>query len=725
MTFPVALPKWRRRFLPILVCLLSFLSVATLAQRRRPFNLTTGFDDVVFAISFSPDGRTLAIARGAAEPTQRFGRIELWDTESGTLRHVIKGFDGPVRSVSFSPDGETLVSGSSEYKSPKVNEKALSRYGDVFGELKWWNAKTGELKNKVTMPGEGNSYIRATFSPDGKQLAIVESFTQYSYVSNVPTFGPGLLSPAEVVPFSSRSMSYRTSDVKVLDAQNGEQRLKFSTRFPRRAIFSPDGKTLALENGNEVKLWDTETGKERHKLKDFKGGVSSIAFSPDGQSLAVATTKFHTESVGRGMLSTIADSEVRIYDVHTWNVTLQLKDLGAVNSLAFGPSGRVLLIGGLISIKDTAIPGVKLWDLKTGNQANMLTGGETFSEAVDSLAVSHGGDLLALKAGTTTVKMLETQGWKLKQSFDETSIGDGNTRRTDRFVLSVKRVLAVAFSGDGKTLAGELEQGEIKLWDHRTGEVTKHFGDSTEAPSLVTIDAEGRTFAEVGSGSLRVWDVTSAAKRDLPLPDGDSISAIALSTNGQTLAVGGAKDITVLSTVDGEVIKTVAGRQTAVSWLTFSRDGAFLAAADDAGTIELWNLATAKIEKTINAGGKVTALRFAADGHTLAAATEDRSIAIWNLQTSLLQQRLQKHSGAINALAFSSDGQWLASGGDDRTVIIWDLASGKSKRTLKGQDQAVTALAFSPDGTLVASAGGNASVIVWEVPKGDLNRVLR
>jgi WD40 repeat protein len=58
----------------------------------------TGIDDVVFSICFSPDGRTLAIARGAAEPVYRFGRIELWDTNSGKLRHVIKGFDGPVMS---------------------------------------------------------------------------------------------------------------------------------------------------------------------------------------------------------------------------------------------------------------------------------------------------------------------------------------------------------------------------------------------------------------------------------------------------------------------------------------------------------------------------------------------------------------------------------------------------------------------------------------------------
>src|SRR2546427_674650 len=142
--------------------LLLGLAAWSVAQRRSPSRMSTGFDDVVFSISFSPDGRTLAIARGAGEASQRYGRIELWDAQTGTLRHVIKGFDGPVRSVSFSPDGQTLVSGSSEFHSSKIQEKARSREGTVLGEVKWWDAQTGELKQRLALPGEGSFSLRAT-----------------------------------------------------------------------------------------------------------------------------------------------------------------------------------------------------------------------------------------------------------------------------------------------------------------------------------------------------------------------------------------------------------------------------------------------------------------------------------------------------------------------------------------------------------------------------------
>jgi len=695
------------------------------AQRRSPSRISTGFDDVVFSISFSPDGRTLAIARGAGEPSQRYGRIELWDAQTGTLLHVIKGFDGPVRSVSFSPDGQTLVSGSSEYHTSRIREKVREREGTVFGELKWWDATTGELKHKLTMPGEGNSSLRATYSPDGKQLAIVESFMQVSYVSaGAPLDIPGPNNPNPVSLRSFGPSMFFSADLKLLDAQTGELKLKVSGSQPGQAMFSPDGELLAAWNSHEVKLWDARTGQERRRLKGFKGRPNTIAFSPDGQLLAVGSTEYDSHRSAREIVVT-AKSEVRLFDVRSGKVVRKLPSLGSVNSLAFEPSGRFLLIGGVLREKDRVVAGLKLWDFQIGNSANLTTAGGDSLEFPDSLILSRSGGLLALRSDPATVQLLDTQAWGVKHTFEANGAGDSKERPASRFVLSVRRVVSVAFSADGNTLSGELEQGEIKLWDHRTGEVKKQVAAEEEAPSLVAIAADGQTLAEAGDGTLRVWNVTGEGKRSLPLPSGSSLSAIALSASGQTLAASAGKDIKLLNVATGEVLKTLVRRQTMVNRLEFSNDGRRLASADEDGAIEIWDLASKRIEKTINAGGKVAALRFARDGHTLASATEDHTIVLWDLQSGASRQKLKKHSAMINALAFSPDGRLLASGGDDRTVVIWDTASGKSKRTLKGHDQTVTSLAFSPDGSLIASAGGNASVVLWEVRTGKLNRVLK
>jgi WD40 repeat protein len=337
---------------------------------------------------------------------------------------------------------------------------------------------------------------------------------------------------------------------------------------------------------------------------------------------------------------------------------------------------------------------------------------------------SRNGGLLAFRSGPATVKLLDTQQGTITQTWDADSVGDAVERSTSRYLLSVTRVVAVAFSADGKTVTGESDHGEIKSWDHRTGEVKRHLSIEQDDPSLVAGSTDGKSFAEVSQGKLLFWNANSDTKRMIPLPGPHTVSALALSGNGQMLAVGSGSEITLLSPT-GEVAKKLSGHEGLVNRLAFSNDGRLLAGADEDGAIRFWKVASGGLERTLMAGIEITALVFAPNGETLATAAADYTISIWNLQTGLSQGKLQKHDAAINALAFSPDGQWLASGGDDRTTVLWEVAAGKSKRTFKGHDQTVSSLAFSPDGQLLASGSGNASVVLWEVGTGKLSRVLR
>src|SRR5258708_33496949 len=117
---------------------------------------------------------------------------------------------------------------------------------------------------------------------------------------------------------------------------------------------------------------------------------------------------------------------------------LQLQDVGMVNSLAFEPGGRFLLIGGLIHEQEDATPGLKLWDLQSRKSANFHTGGADFSQAVDSLAISRNGSLVAFKSGPDVVQVIDTQTWKVKYSFDKNSDRD-NERPASRFLQTLKQ----------------------------------------------------------------------------------------------------------------------------------------------------------------------------------------------------------------------------------------------------------------------------------------------
>ncbi len=709
-------------FALVLVFALKTFAISAEAQGRRAPRVLTDLDDVVFAIAFSPDGNTLAIARGASDPAQRYGRIELWDMKTGSLRHTIKGFDGPVKSISFSPDGLTLISGSSEYLARKIQEQTRTLFTLTRGELKWWDAQTGELRHKLTLPGEHISSLRAAYSPDGKQIALFESSYNYSFLQTNSRFDPsGQAAPP--LPRTIVPIDFFESDLKLLDAQTGAVTVKLDANRSGTFVFSPDGTLMAKENGKEIRVLNLQTGREEHRLKNFKGVSNTMAFSPDGQSLAVAVTKYYNQDAGR-VIRVIGSSAVQVFDVQSWKMTFQLQNVGMVNSLAFEPGGRLLLIGGLIHELEDAVPGVKLWDLQSGKTANFYTGGADFSQAVDSLAISRNGSLLAFKSGPDVVQVLATQTWKVKYSFDKNSDPD-NQRPSSRFVLSLNRITALGFSPDGNSLSGEIEGDGIKRWDPRTGEVKKHFGDQEDRNTIAEVSSSGSKAAGVGDdGTIHIRDLITGEQTNLTGP-GPTASALSLSNDGESLAIAYPNRIVLLNTITGKITRSIDSRITNVGRIAFSADGRFVAAGDENGAIATWNLTNGQALPAISSAGKTMALRFTPGNRILASANEDGSVFLWDLQTGALRLRLKKHSAAVNAIAFSADGDLMATGSDDRTVIIWDTASGKARHTLKGHDLAVTALAFSPNGSLLASGAGNASVALWEVANGKLNRVLK
>jgi WD40 repeat protein len=511
--------------------------------------------------------------------------------------------------------------------------------------------------------------------------------------------------------------------MRLVNAQTGEPGFKLDVgTFGGPTTFSPNGQLLAVASGNEVKLLSTQTGKEVRKLKDLKGTANAIAFSPNSRSLAVVSTKYEREYAEQ-FIKIIGISEVKLFEVATGKVTHRLKEVGAVNTLAFSPDGRILVLGGVLPENKGEVAGMRLYDFQTHRMTDLPTGAN-YKEAVESLVLSPDGSLLAFGAGPATVKLLDTQRAKVTQTWDADSVGDAVERPTSRFLLSVTRVLAVAFSADGKTVSGESDHGEIKMWDHRTGEVKRKLNNEQDDPTLVAASMDGRSFAEVNQGELLFWNANSDEKRSIPLAGQETATALALSANGQMLALADRSAIILLSPT-GEVVKKLVVQEGVVSRLAFSSDGRLLAGADQFGNVRIWSLGSGRIEKTLTTQAETTAMVFAPGGQILATAARDNSVSIWNLETGLPQGKFQKHDAPINALAFAPNGQWLASGSDDRTIVLWEVAVGKSKRTFKGHEQTVTSLAFSPDGRLLASGSGNASVVVWDVSTGKLNRVLR
>jgi WD40 repeat protein len=516
---------------------------------------------------------------------------------------------------------------------------------------------------------------------------------------------------------------FGTSELRLLDGASGQQKTKVNIKSPGTLAYSGDGKFLATIGQNQVKIFDAGTGRGVGELKDFRGWPNALAFSPDSQSLAVVSTKLEQESSGN-LIRVIGRSEVEIFEVKDWHLFAKLNDLGAVHCVSYEPSGRYLMLGGMLNDSEKeAVPALKIWDLKSRAVARYPTGGETYSEAVKLLTVAQNGRLLAFASGDESVKLIDTQGWKIRLTMDSSSVGDKVKRPVGRFLLNVKTILEVAFNTEGTLVTAESDQGELKQWDPRTGELKFQMGGD-EGPTQVSASLNSHSFSELADGELKLWSFDTHVRRSLELPHQSPAVATAFSSDGLTMVVVIPGQVLLYDTTTDSLSKSFPLPGLQIDSVAISNSKQTIALADSPGSVRLLTISDGSVIQTLPGSGKVLALSFSPDDRILASAAGS-DINLFDTHTGILIKKLTKHDAAVNAINFSPNGRLLASGSDDRTAIIWDTESGKSKHILKGHDQTVRAVRFSPDGSLLASGSGNASVVLWDVASGHLRRVLR
>ena len=191
--------------------------------------------------------------------------------------------------------------------------------------------------------------------------------------------------------------------------------------------FSPDGQRLAVASGIGVWLYDVATSREL-ALIPTASWLNSVVFSPDGRLLASAS----------------GDSTVKLWDVATREKIATLEGhTDFVWSVVFSPDGRLLASG---SPDGT----VKLWDVATGREIDTLEGHEG---PITSVSFSPDGRLLASGSYDSTVKL-----WDVATGREIDILGWF-------FGAHEGPVTSVSFSPDGTMLASGSWDGTVKLWD--------------------------------------------------------------------------------------------------------------------------------------------------------------------------------------------------------------------------------------------------------------------
>jgi WD40 repeat protein len=202
---------------------------------------------------------------------------------------------------------------------------------------------------------------------------------------------------------------------------------------------------------------------------------------------------------------------------------------------------------------------------------------------------------------------------------------------------------------------------------------------------------------------------------------GSAVNAVALSPNGNYLAVGLANnDIKILNPNTGATVVTLSGHTAAITSVAFSPDGTKIATASASATnnIKIWETSGWTNTQTLtHTSLGVNALAWNPAGTSLAsgatAATDN--LIVWQVSDWSTVASKTHSSVGVLSVAFSLDGTVLASGSDDisNNIKIWETSGWKNTQTLSDHTNSVTSVAFNPAGTRLASASKDDLIKIW------------
>ncbi|MCY4403579.1 MAG: WD40 repeat domain-containing protein [Candidatus Poribacteria bacterium] len=511
-----------------------------------------------FSVAYSPDGNTFAI--GSED-----GTIRLWDTTTGQLKHTFIGNITSVGSFCFSPDGKTIATRSFtgtiwlwdtttgrhkitlEYAVSGDNI-AYSPDGEVIaiivsGTILLLDATTGEQKSELQIGVEKHF----SFSPDGTTIAAVDEngiVQVWDTKGGIP-IKYGFEEETRVkleVPIATGKHKYT---FECADSVGG-------------IVFSPDGDTLTTANANNtVQVWNTKTGALKYTLEH----TSSII----GMSFSEYST-FNDAGAGHNILITAhSDKTVRLWNTkthvcqHTFSLT---KHTDAIHSVAFSPDGKTLATASFDG-------NYLLWEIPSGLFKETLGKDRTtsqndfvgsFSPDGDTFALGNGGSVEILGLAPVKVKkiinkdLMHSQRWirSIAYSPKDNIIATGAGRDLILWNTIIGTAMGnyaceflirnLEFSPDGNTIAISTSNDTL-LWDTQTGAL-KHTLDGN---SIVAFSPDGNIIATSYSwkGTVQLWDTKTRAHKNRLIGHGSGVKSIAYSPDGNIIATTG-KDGTVL-----------------------------------------------------------------------------------------------------------------------------------------------------------------------------------
>jgi WD40 repeat protein len=508
--------------------------------RERLIRLPPGHHGA-YGLDFSPGGERLAVLQGNAS-------FSICDMSACRETARLARDGSPVNATAFSEDGRRLAMAAD---APVVSVWDTDT-GRVVAELRTHGARV----MAVAFHPRGDRLLTA--SPDG-------TVHQWDLRTSLEVELPYERHEGEV-----RAVAYSPDGLRVASAgadhtvrlwrAQGRQDEAILHGHTRRVLgaalaFSRDGRRLAsLEEGGTVRLWDTGPDATLPLLRGHTGHVYPVAYTPDARLIASGSW----------------DGTVRLWDAATGQSVATLPQGGFVRSLALSPDGKRLVTMG------DETDGLRVWDVASRRQL------ATYKTAENRLwAVAYGpdGTQIAVLGPGHLIEILDAATGKRRATADAGRLDYWALRR------------ALAYSPDGRLLAGPYEGDQIGLWEADAYRLVGILPGHDGTVLSVDFSADGHRLVSAGADSLiRVWDVASKTCLLTLRGHADEVFAAVFHPDGSRIASGGRDHLVRLwDTETGEELVRLPGHADYVFSLAFSPDGKTLVSSSGDTTLRLWD----------------------------------------------------------------------------------------------------------------------------------------
>ena len=473
-----------------------------------------------------------------------------------------------------------------------------------------------------------------------------------------------------------------------------------------------------------VRSWSVE-------LAGHTNTVADIATSPIDGRVATASS----------------DASVRV-----WNATGQLQHLllgnpRAATSVGWSTNGRWLASGG-------SDPVVRVWELDSGRLLHVIpaigwNGRVKWSPkeprvafaavpAVVVLDVLTGRTQTSQPVGHFADVAWSGDGRRLAGAASGPKIWIWNSETMSiekELTVSEKPVQSLAWCPTSDLLATSSDDGRVRLWDTRTWEQRHEFDhrQSREGQENRQWRAGQIEWSHRGDklvcalSKLVVWDVSGRELFNVPMT-GEGRAA--WSFDDRQLVVSSGRGYRIVNATSGqpEGLDSSADLATpSAATVAISADGTRVVTRRDR-ELTLWDAETGDLLPQRFGGLPPGAVSPSPDGKWLAifANLAKSQLTLVDAETTQIRKPLSGHTQGIANVAWSPDGAKLASSSPDKTVRVWDVAKGETLRKFEGFEPGAHDLEWSLDGTLLGAVSPSEKwLLVWNVETGEIVRELK